>query len=44
MKKAGGESGSKLEAGEKSRKLEEEIGRGAKRENCTKGPPYMEEV
>ena len=25
----------------KSRKLEEEIGRGAKRENCTKGPPYF---
>ena len=40
MKKTRGESGSKLEAGEKSRKLEEEIGRGAKRENCTKGPPY----
>ena len=45
VKKAGGESekswgrkagGDKLEAGEKSRKLEEEIGRGAKRENCTK--------
>ena len=35
MKKAGGESGSKLEAGEKSRKLEEEI----EREICTKGPP-----
>ena len=25
----------------KSGKLEEEIGRGAKRENCTKGPPYF---